>query len=204
MTADDLFFLVSRYGVTTLGVATYLSCLALPVPSSMFMLAAGAFVASGDLDLWAAFGAAVTGAVAGDQTGYMIGRTGGTRLIERMSHRPKVRSLLDRAGQLTRRFGGGAVFLSRWLFSPLGPHVNFLAGAARMTWARFTIWDIAGETVWVTLYLSLGYVFSSQVTIVAGITANAVGFFAASAIAVILLLLLRERINRHRRRTGND
>ena len=39
------------YGPALLGITTFLSCLALPVPSSLMMIAAGAFVASGDLSL---------------------------------------------------------------------------------------------------------------------------------------------------------
>ena len=58
------------YGVPLLFVVTLLSCLALPVPSSLLMLASGGFAASGDMSLIVAGLAAFTGAVIGDNLGY--------------------------------------------------------------------------------------------------------------------------------------
>lgn len=200
MTSADVFLLVSRYGAIVLALGTFLSCLALPVPSSLLMLAAGAFVASGDLPLWAAFGAAFLGAVAGDQVGYAIGHRGGGPLIARATRKPAGQRLAERAQAISDRYGGPGVFLSRWLFSPLGPYVNFLAGATGPGWRRFTAWAVAGEAVWVTIYLGLGYAFADQITTVAQIAGNAVGFLAAAAIAALLGLVLRDRINRRRAR----
>ncbi len=65
-------------------------------------------------------------------------------------------ALMGKATGYLRDRGALAVFLSRWLFSPLGPYVNFAGGAARLDWGRFTWAGIAGETVWVALYVGLG------------------------------------------------
>jgi membrane protein DedA with SNARE-associated domain len=200
MTAEDLFLLVSRYGAVVLFVGTFLSCLALPVPSSLLMLAAGAFVVSGDIPLWQAFFAALAGALAGDQAGYAIGRAGGGWVLRHALRKPAARRLSDRAHELADRYGGYGVFLSRWLFSPLGPYVNFIAGAAGPAWLRFTLWAAAGEVIWVTLYLGLGMTFSDQITAVAAIAGNAAGFLATAMLALLLGLLLRERVRRRGRR----
>ena len=55
----DLFTaLVADWGVPALALITFLSCLALPVPASLAMLSAGAFVASGDLPIFPTLAAA--------------------------------------------------------------------------------------------------------------------------------------------------
>lgn len=200
MIADDLFLLISRYGTAVLFVGTFLSCLALPVPSSLLMLVAGAFVVSGDMGLWTTFFAALIGAIAGDQVGYSLGRAGGGWLMARAMQKPAARRLTERAHALADRYGGMSVFLSRWLFSPLGPYINFIAGATGPDRMRFTLWSVAGEATWVAIYLGLGIVFAGQITAVAQIVGNAVGFLAAAAVAVLLGLLLRERIRRRARR----
>ena len=84
---DWLLALVPQYGVWLLAVCTFLSCLALPVPASILMLAAGGFVAAGDLSLTGSVAAALAGAVAGDQAGYFGGRWGGSGLLDRMGSR---------------------------------------------------------------------------------------------------------------------
>jgi membrane protein DedA with SNARE-associated domain len=79
-----LLALVPEHGVPVLFVATFLSCLAVPIPSSLLMLAAGAFVASGDLAALPVAAAALGGAVLGDQLGYGIGHSGGISLWIRL------------------------------------------------------------------------------------------------------------------------
>ena len=188
--------LVPAYGLWLIGVVTFLSCLAVPVPSSLLMVAGGAFAASGDLSLAATGTAAYAGAVAGDQTGFAIGRRG-RELVHRLEQGSEQRrALMNKARDFAARRGAIGVFLSRWLLSPLGPYVNFIGGATGLAWSSFTFWAAAGEIVWVTLYTGLGYVFSTQIEMVADIAGNISGFLAAAVVAVFLGRLVL--------RTGRD
>ena len=175
---DWLLGLVPTYGSWILGVSTFLSCLALPVPTSLMMLTAGGFVAAGDLVSWQIVVGALAGAIAGDQAGFQIGRGGGEPLLARMSREPKMGKLILRArAEMTRR-GAIGIFLTRWLFSPVGPYANFAAGAARFDWAVFTLWSIAGEMVWVGLYIGLGYGFAGNIQAAADLAGSMLGMLA--------------------------
>jgi membrane-associated protein len=160
---DWLLALVPQYGLWLLAATTFLSCLALPFPASILMLTAGGFAAAGDLVLWQAFLAAGTGAVAGDQLGYWAGRGLGLSFLTRLRADPGRDRLLARADALMERRGVLAVFLSRWLVSPLGPWVNLLAGSTGYGWLRFTAAGVAGEAVWAGLYVGTGYGFAGNV-----------------------------------------
>lgn len=184
---DWLLALVPQYGIWLLGACTFLSCLALPVPASILMLAAGGFVASDDLSLTGSAAAALTGAIAGDQAGYFGGRWGGASLIERLGARA---APLAKATTFLASRGGIAVYLSRWLVSALGPYVNLAAGAARQPWARFTLWAIAGEATWVGLYIGLGYAFTGNIAAASSMALELLGFFAAGAVALGLAVWL--------------
>ncbi len=183
---DTLFQLLASYGVPLLALTTFASCLAAPVPSSLMMLAAGAFVAAGDLGLSAVAGAALTGAIAGDQLGYVAGRRGGAIVERKLASRPKRRRLYMRARAYLLSHGGYGVFLTRWLFSPLGPYANLAAGAAKLRWARFTLWATVGEAVWVALYLSLGQAFSHNLTMASDMITQALGLLAALGASAFL------------------
>ncbi|MCG6116192.1 MAG: DedA family protein [Mesorhizobium sp.] len=184
------FGLVSTYGIILILLATYLSCLGLPVPTSLIMLAGGGFVASGDLAATHVLLAALTGSVLGDQTGYHIGRFGGAAITSRLEGEPHRAVVFARARRIVDRWGGVGVFFSTWLFSPLGPYVNLLAGATRMGWARFTLWDTAGEAIWVGVYVGLGYAFSSRITQLADLLGNSIAFLTAGVVTVLLGVLL--------------
>jgi membrane-associated protein len=176
-----LLGLVPQYGFWLLMVGTFCSCLALPIPVSMLMLAAGGFVSSGDLSLASTTSGALAGAIAGDQVGYFTARWGGAGLIERLGSRA---APIAKATAMLAHRGGIAIFLTRWLFSALGPYMNLAAGAARQPWAQFTIWGVAGETVWVGLYVTLGYVFTGNLQAASSMAVETLGFLAAGAVAL--------------------
>lgn len=198
--SDWIFQLLAAHGTPLLALATLASCLALPVPSSLMMLAAGAFAASGDLPLAAIIAAAFAGALAGDQLGFFIGQRGQRWLDRLIATHPKRAAILARAAALLRRRGGVGVFLSRWLFSPLGPYVNFAAGAAGLGWPRFTAWGAAGEAVWVSVYVGLGYAFSENLAAVAEFASDISGLLAGLAVMGLTGLWLRRALREHRKK----
>jgi membrane-associated protein len=198
---ETLFALVPVWGVALIVLSTFLSCLAVPVPTSIIMLGAGGFVASGDLSMAEVTLGALAGAVAGDQTGYRIGRVLGSGWIDKLrGHRRFGKTVIGALDILDRR-GGTGVFLSRWLFSPLGPYVNFAAGAARFPWRRFSVAGIAGEMAWVTIYVGLGYGFTGNIVELASVLGNASGFLAGLVVLGGLGWWMARAL-RQRQRTG--
>ena len=196
---DTILALVPTYGLSLLIVIVALSCLALPVPSSLVMLTSGSFVGAGDLAFVPTLSAALLAAITGDQIGYQIGRWGGAPLLARIANTPERHKLLERARAGTARRGGTGVFFSRWLVSPLGPYVNFIAGATGLSWMRFTAWGAAGELVWVTIYIGLGYAFADNISAVAELAGDMSGLLAAGAVTLFLgwRLMLVLKNNRH-------
>lgn len=195
---DTIFALVTTWGALVIFASSFLSCLALPIPTSLMMLSGGAFVAAGDLALWQVIAGAWGGAILGDQTGYLLGRHGGAPLVDRIARTPARRAVLTRARKMVDRRGGLGVFFSTWLFAPLGPWVNFIAGTTGLGWLRFTIWDVLGETIWVTVYVGLGYGFASQIEAVSDILGSAVGLLAGLAVAGAMAVWIRGALKAQR------
>lgn len=191
----DLFFeLVASWGLIIIGLSAYFSCLAVPVPTFAVMLAGGAFAAAGDLILWQVITVAYLAAVAGDQTGFHLGHMGGRWLDARLTARPNRAALFARASDLVDRWGGLGVFFSTWAAAPLGPWVNFAAGAARLNRWRFTLWDAAGEAIWVGGYVSLGYLFGTRLDALTDLVANWGGFATAACVTIAAFIgLLHHR-----------
>lgn len=186
--------LVPLWGLWLVAGTTFLSCLALPVPASLVMLAAGGFAAAGDLVLWQVVGAAFGGAVAGDHAGFILGRRAGGPILDRLARRPGRSAAIAHARSHVRDRGTAAVFLSRWLLSPLGPYVNLAGGAAGLPLRRFTPPDLAGEAIWVAVYTGLGYIFADRIVALGAVLGNASGALAAGAVALALGLRLRQAL----------
>lgn len=188
---ETVFALLSAYGPWVVFASAFLSCLALPIPTSMMMLAGGAFAASGDMDLTRVVLAAWLGAVIGDQTGFAIGRFGGAPALARLARSPARRAVLDKARIYVDRHGGTGVFLSTWAVAPLGPWVNFVAGATGLGWPRFAVWDVLGEVIWVTLYVGLGYGFAARIESLAALLGNVAGLLVALVVAAAMFAWVR-------------
>jgi membrane-associated protein len=178
--------LVPTYGLWLIFATTFLSCLALPFPASIVMLAAGGFAAAGDLVLAEVFLAAALGGIAGDQLGFHAGRRFGKPFLARLGADPGRERLLARAHDLMERQGSGAVFFSRWLVSPLGPWVNLVAGSTGFAWRRFSILSVTGEGVWAGLYVGAGYVFAGNIQAASDTLGSALGLIAGAGAVLIL------------------
>lgn len=202
--SEELFSLVADHGIWIVVTATFLSCLALPIPSSLIMLAGGAFAAAGDLDVAAVAGWAWIGAILGDQTGYLIGRNLGEPLISRLERHPGRARAIEKARSALVRWGAPAVFFTTWLFSPLGPYVNFIAGGARLRYPLFLIWSVTGEAVWVTIYVSLGFLFAGNISTIGSIAGDAVGFLAAALVAVLAGAALLKKSSAHHQKPASQ
>ncbi len=182
--SDTILALVVDYGVPIVFCVTFLSCLAVPVPSSLLMLAAGGFAATGDLSLAAVTLGAFCGAVLGDNTGYWIARRLGERAESWLVKEPKRAALRDRCVAYLDKRGGPSVFLTCWLFAPLGPSMNYVCGLSKFYWPRFVLWGMAGEVVWVSIYVGLGYTFADSIATLASVLANASGFVTAFGVVI--------------------
>lgn len=196
---ETFLALVAGWGGYAVALSAFLSCLLVPIPTALVMLAGGAFAAAGDLTLSSVLTAGWLGAVLGDQTGYRIGRWFGPALERFAARKEKTDAAFGRARRMVSERGEYAVFFSTWALAPLGPYVNFAAGAGGLGAWRFTLWDAAGEAIWVGFYVLLGYSFSTEITDLASLMSSTAGFVVAGFVAFVLGVMLFRRLREHQK-----
>ncbi len=184
--SDQLLALLPVYGLPLLGLIVGFGCMGVPLPSALMILLCASLTSVGEFDAAAVFSVALGSAILGDQAGFALGRLGQTGIEAHMHKFPALGQLHQRATSYLEKRGALAVFLSRWLASPLGPAVNLIAGAANMSWRHFSLYGAGGEIVWVSIYTALGVVFGGYILQIADIAANASGLIAAVAVALLL------------------
>lgn len=156
------------YGPFALGLLLLVCAAGVPFPGSVILLAAGAFVRQGVISWPTALAFAVVGVVAGDSIAYFVGRLGGP-VVER---RTGNNAVWQQAHDSFNRYGGWAIFLSRWLLTPIGVPMSILSGLGGYVFWRFLLLDFAGEFLWVAGYGAVGYVVGSQFEYVAQILSD--------------------------------
>lgn len=190
------------YGYPVLWLSVFIAAVGLPLPTSLVLLASGAFAALGDFNVFALGIVAVTASTAGDNVGYFIGRRWGSKVVLWLQ-KPRRRYIvsprtLARAQAYFQRRGGWAIFLTRFLFSALGGVTNVLAGSEIYPYRRFLPVDFAGEAVGATIFLTLGYFFGASWEAV-GDVLGAISLLAFAVLAVIFLIVYLIRLLRQTR-----
>ncbi|OLE53221.1 MAG: DedA family protein [Acidobacteria bacterium 13_1_20CM_3_53_8] len=192
---EQLLGLLSTYGLPALFIILTIASAGMPFPVTLLLIISGSFAAQGELVLWKVLVVCSAGAVAGDQIGYWLGRWGGRKLVHRLAERFGGVEMIMRAEAFNKRWGSVAVFLSRWLVTPLGPWLNLTSGISKYSWPRFLFWDVSGEVLWVVLYAGLGYIFNDRVGALADLLGNLtwviVGVIAAGILGWKLLQYFR-------------
>ena len=198
---EAVLALVPTYGLWIIAGCLLLSCLALPLPSSILVMTAGGFASTGDLVLWQVQAMAFVGFVLGDQLAYWIARSGARPVVERVRRHPKFKMLFARASRLLERHGLLAIILSRTIVSPLGPYIGYLSGLAGVGWLAFSLAAMFGAACWCAGYSLLGYLFATEVALIASTIGNAVGLMLVLGAAIVLIVYLRRVWKAERRRS---
>jgi membrane-associated protein len=179
------------------------------VPGESSLIVAGALAAQGRLSLLVVIAVAASAAILGDNVGYLIGRRGLRRLLERPGRRAAARRrLVERGEKFFARRGAAAVFLARWL-PGLRVVTSWLAGAERMPWRRFLLWNALGGIAWAATIGGLSYLLGRS----GGGTLGAIGFIGLGLAGLVYLVTHVRRLTTQRnprrftaiaRRTATD
>ena len=132
----------------------------LPGDSLLFTL--GMFVGTGavGVHIWVAAPLVWLAAVAGNQTGYLIGRKAGPAIFNKPDSRLFKQEYVERTSDFFERHGGKAVTLAQFVpivrtFTPV------IAGVGKMNYRHFITFNILGATFWAFGITWLGYFLGS-------------------------------------------
>jgi len=152
-----------HYGYWAVAGALLLESAGLPLPGETILVLAS-FLAYSEHELrfpWIIV-VAIVATTLGGELGFTLGRYGGRPLIERYREVFYVRrETLLRGERLFERYGPATVFMARFLFG-LRVLAALLAGALRMPWRKFALFNFLGAGVWVTTICSAGYLFGGH------------------------------------------
>jgi membrane-associated protein len=129
------------------------------LPGDSLLVTAGILAAAGKLDIVALLIFPTIAAIAGDQTGYVIGRRAGMALTARY---PQFTKQLERAHDFYEKYGVKTIVIAR--FVPIvRTFVPAVAGAARMNYRTFVTYNVVGGMLWVFSASLLGYTLGSLI-----------------------------------------
>ncbi len=131
------------------------------LPGDSLLFAGAAFAAVGAFHIWLLVVTFFVAAVLGDTVNYHIGRKVGTSIppnswLGRFVNQEK----MDAAEHFFNKHGGKTIIIARFMpfirtFAP------FVAGASRMNYRYFLMYNVIGAALWVGICTALGFVFGN-------------------------------------------
>jgi membrane-associated protein len=124
-------------------------------------------------------------AIAGNITGYFTGKFFGPRLFKGEHSWLFNKNHLIKAKEFYRKYGGGSVVAGRFL-PIVRTFVPIVAGAIKMDFGKFIIFNIAGAFLWVWSFISIGYLLGKKVPgILDNIEYIILGIFVITSVVLI-------------------
>ncbi|CAG9244005.1 Undecaprenyl-diphosphatase [Paraburkholderia unamae] len=188
---DHLLHLLAAHATWTLAfvvVAAFLESLAFIgtfIPGSTAMFIAGAFAATGTINLGWLFVCAIAGAVAGDGVSFWIGHRyrGSLTQMWPFSRHP---GILERAQAYFVSHGTRSVILARFI-APLRAVVPIVAGMAGMAPMRFFMMNVISALIWAPAHIVPGVVFGASLQLAGAVSFRLVVILGIVALAVWLI-----------------
>jgi membrane-associated protein len=130
------------------------------LPGDSLLFTVGVVAGAGQLDIATVIVVLSLSAMAGDSTGYWLGRKTGPRIFSRPDSRFFKQEYVTRTKAFYERYGGKTIVLAR--FVPIvRTFAAFIAGVGQMPYLRFLPYSICGGIGWVSAMAMLGYKLGS-------------------------------------------
>lgn len=186
---DSLF---DQYGYIVVFVGVLLESIGLPLPGESLMIGAAIYAATTHkMDIYVLVPVAAAGAIAGDQIGYFIGQWVGFRVLKRWGRKIGITDeRLDLGRYLFRRYGGWVVFFGRFV-AILRTFAAVLAGANRMPWHTFALWNALGGIAWTAGYGFAAYALGTAAQSLTGPVGIALGVVGVAVLVGVFLFVKR-------------
>ena len=190
----DIFLAgMTTYGPLTLGLAMLLGTMGIPAPLPILAVAAGAFARHGSINWGLAALLALAGATLGDSLGYAVGHWASDWVQRRYADSPAWASAQARF----LRNGDVAIYITRFLLTPLAVPTNLIAGISSYPFQRFLAYTVAGTLTFIIIFGGVGFAFARQWKAVGDFVSSYFDWVvAASVVAVVVYFLARHLLGK--------
>ena len=160
---EHLIALLQQYGLGFVFANVLALQAGLPLPAYPTLIVAGTLAAMGGSPLWQVLAVGVVAALIADTGWYMAGRRFGLRILATLCKMSLSQdSCVRQTESIFQRFGPASMLFAKFV-PGFASVATALAGALRLNYLKFVLFDAGGAALWVGVAVGLGYVFSGAI-----------------------------------------
>src|SRR3989442_309600 len=184
------------YGYWAVFFGVMLENAGVPIPGETILLVAGYFASTGVFRVPLVILVAATGAVIGDNIGFAIGHHYGRGFLLRFGRffflTPK---RLEHMENYFEVHGNKTILVARFI-TGLRVFAALLAGASKMRWRVFVVYNVAGAILWSVVITTLGYLFGQSLPLLVKWVGRSGTILLIAAIIIGIVIW---RVRKHRK-----
>jgi membrane-associated protein len=131
-------------------------------PGDTLLFSAGILAAAGKLNIITTLITIAVAAIIGDNVGYHIGRRLGPRLFRKPDGAVFRKEHITQAEKFYEKYGSKTMLVAHFV-PVVRAFVPVTAGAAKMPYGQFVIFDAIGDIAWTVVLTLLGYYVGSRI-----------------------------------------
>ena len=181
-----LINLILEFGLALVFLNVLVEQAGLPVPAYPTLIVAGAYLAGDTQAILALLGTAVAAAVIADSFWYLAGQRYGLRVLRmlcRISLSPD--SCVTQTESIFMRYGAASMLFAKFV-PGFASVATAMAGAVKLRYWKFLLFDTLGAVLWVGVAIVLGSLFREAIAEILD-TLQALGTYGLLLLAVALV-----------------
>ena len=160
---EQLVGLLQQYGLGFVFANVLALQAGLPLPAYPTLIVAGTLAAMGGSPVWQVLAVGVVAALVADTGWYMAGRRFGLRILATLCRMSLSQdSCVRQTESIFQRFGPASMLFAKFV-PGFASVATALAGALRLNYLKFVLFDAGGAALWVGVAVGLGYMFSGAI-----------------------------------------
>ena len=156
--------MIQQYGLGFVFLNVLALQAGLPIPAYPTLIVAGAYAAIGGDPLWALVLVGIAAALIADTGWYVAGRRFGLRILNTLCRVSLSQdSCVRQTETIFQRFGPASMLFAKFV-PGFASVATALAGALRLRYWVFLVFDAIGAGLWVSVGLGLGFLFRDAIS----------------------------------------
>ncbi len=168
-------------------------------PGELAVVTGGILASRGQVHFGALLGIVFVATVAGNATGFYLGRRFGDGLLQSAFLQRFLSGPIQKAQDFMLRRGEWAIVVGR-ISTPTRIITPFLAGSAGMSYRRFFVFDLIASLLWAFSFLTLGYLLGESWGLIQEISGTAAMLVLILFVVALVIRWIAVRIAAHQRR----
>lgn len=155
------------------------------IPGDVMLAVAGVYAGRGEMSVPIVIALGIAGALAGEMTGFLVGRRYGRTAIDHLPFADRIGRKVDRATDSIQANAGKTIVVGRFATGVAGI-VPFAAGMADVPTKTFVLYSVPLVAAWATGVVLLGVLVGNNVDLIDRILSS-VGLAVLGAVAVVIV-----------------